>query len=585
MSCKIAFAARGGLRLGLLLTALLFSNDAWSTCNTAPGCQCQDVDLELSCAPTSATYGSPGSAPINDQIKACNAGTTAMVYWQLSPTASCPVSATDPTLLTCGGMNVQAPAGPTTPVPVSSVAKLSGTTPAGFGNFSIIVTDTANSSKSCQSSYLFHAPAAGGWGDPHITTVDGTHYDFQSAGEFTALRGDGLEIQTRQTPVATTYIPAANAYTGLQTCVSLYSAIAARVGKRRVSYEPNINGNPDPSGMQLRVDGVLTTPDPKGIDLGGGNRIVAPSGGGGIEIDYAGGTILQVTSAWWPAQQKWYLNVNVSQTTAHEGIYGALAPRSWLPALPGGASLGPKPEALHQRYLDLYGKFADAWRVTDATTLFDYGPGTSTGSFSLADWPRENPTSCAIPPQPSAQPVDVSVAEAQCKGIFDDNMRADCVFDVSVTGELGFATTYQTTQQRLPGATKTSVKGDRDTTTYGENATFTATVAQMMPATAAVAAGTVQFLLDGSKAGGAVTLDNAGRAQWSTTNLPVGPHKIAAAYIPAAATGWGGPLLASGSPDEGHTVVAASHLPYWLLLLLLLLLIAFLILWRLRAHP
>ena len=41
-------------------------------------------------------------------------------------------------------------------------------------------------------------------GDPHMTTVDGLHYDFQGAGEFVALRGTGgMEIQLRQTAVST----------------------------------------------------------------------------------------------------------------------------------------------------------------------------------------------------------------------------------------------------------------------------------------------------------------------------------------------------------------------------------------------
>ena len=40
-------------------------------------------------------------------------------------------------------------------------------------------------------------------GDPHIRTVDGVNYDFQSAGEFVLLRDENLEIQTRQIPVAT----------------------------------------------------------------------------------------------------------------------------------------------------------------------------------------------------------------------------------------------------------------------------------------------------------------------------------------------------------------------------------------------
>src|SRR5262249_37820877 len=64
-------------------------------------------------------------------------------------------------------------------------------------------------------------------GEPHITTFDSIRYDFQGAGEFVAIRGDGLEIQTRQTAIATPF-PGPNAHTGLATCVSLNSAVAAR---------------------------------------------------------------------------------------------------------------------------------------------------------------------------------------------------------------------------------------------------------------------------------------------------------------------------------------------------------------------
>jgi lysyl endopeptidase len=74
--------------------------------------------------------------------------------------------------------------------------------------------------------------------------------------------GNGLEILTRQTPIATIFNPGPNPYTGLATCVSLNTAVAARVGAHRVTYQPNFSGVPDPSGLQLRVDGVLTTLGP-----------------------------------------------------------------------------------------------------------------------------------------------------------------------------------------------------------------------------------------------------------------------------------------------------------------------------------
>jgi len=482
---------------------------------------------------------------------------------------------------------------------VSGALTFGGNSPSGAATFDVKATDPSINTGSCTRTYQFNfLGTSGGWGDPHIITVDGVHYDFQGAGEFTALRGDGqggggsaaprsdgLEIQTRQTGIATTFLPGANPYTGLQTCVALYSAVAARVGKHRVSYEPNLSGVPDPSGLQLRVDGVLTTLGPQGMDLDG-SRIVQPWGGAGIEIDFSGGTQLVVTPGFWQDQQKWYLNVNLYGATATAGIFGKLAkgpppyyPASWLPALPDGTSLGPKPDSLHQRYIDLYGKFADAWRVTDATSLFDYAPGTSTATFTDRGWPKEDPQSCAIEGQPSAgPPVDVGVAEKQCSAITDNNIRADCVFDVSVTGFTGFANTYVLSQQRRPDATETTVKGDRDLTTYGENATFTATVAQITPKGGGAPNGTAQFILDGGKVGNPVTLDANGRALWSSSGLQVGQHQIVAQYTP---TGWG-PFMASTSPQASHTVIATGYLYFWIIILLLiiiLILIVFLI-WR-----
>src|SRR5262249_44844359 len=78
-------------------------------------------------------------------------------------------------------------------------------------------------------------------GDPHVPPVDGVHDDFQGAGEYVVLRdADGLQIQTRQAPVATASILGPDPHTGLTTCVSLDTAVAARVGTHRVTFEPNL---------------------------------------------------------------------------------------------------------------------------------------------------------------------------------------------------------------------------------------------------------------------------------------------------------------------------------------------------------
>lgn len=290
-------------------------------------------------------------------------------------------------------------------------------------------------------------------GDPHLTTVDGVHYDFQSAGEFVLLREPGgIEVQVRQSPVATTVRPGPAGYHGLATCVSLNTAVAARAGGRKVSFQPNISGVPDPSGLQLRIDGVLTPLTPAGINLG--TAAVRPSGGGGMEIAYSDGTRLIATPNWWASQGLWYMNISVLGTRGDQGLIGAISPGSWLPALPNGSSMGAMPASMHQRYLDLYVRFADAWRVTNATSLFDYRSGTSTASFTIRAWPTESGP-CTVPrtprmprnPAPPAKPVDAAIAEQVCRPIRDRFMRADCVFDVTHTGESGFAKAYAVTER------------------------------------------------------------------------------------------------------------------------------------------
>jgi Subtilase family/Bacterial Ig-like domain (group 3)/Peptidase inhibitor I9 len=384
-------------------------------------------------------------------------------------------------------------------------------------------------------------------GDPHIITVDGTHYDFQGAGEFVSLHDpDGLEIQTRQAPIATTFNPGPDAHDGLATCVSLNTAVAARVGKHRVTYEPNLSGVPDPSGLQLRVDGVLKTLGPTGLNLGDGGRIAKTSAPGGVEIDFPDQTALFLTPGWWASQSKWYLNVDVAHTPALEGTLGAIPQTSWLPALPDGTSMGQMPGPLHDRYIALYQKFADAWRVTDKTSLFDYAPGTSTDTFTMRSWPLEHPP-CTIPGTKAVEPVSEHVAQRACQPITDDNTHKNCVFDVMVTGETGFAKTYLASQKALVGPTTTTTVHDhRNPTEVDETAKFTANVR----AGNGVPTGTVQFTLDGNKSGPPVALDSRGQAEWKTSNLKPGKYKVAAIYIPSP----GSEFLPSNSPDQEHTV-------------------------------
>jgi lysyl endopeptidase len=313
-------------------------------------------------------------------------------------------------------------------------------------------------------------------GDPHITTLDGTHYDFQGAGEFVALRdGEEAEVQVRQAAIPTTFNPGPDAYHGLATCVSLNTAVAARVGKHRVTYQPNLNGRPDPSGLQLRIDGELASLDNAGINLSGGGRIEKTSAPGGIEVTFPDRYTLVVTPGWWASQEKWYLNVSLARDEALAvsgaspnsglraagGLAGEIPRGSWLPRLPDGSAFGAMPASLNERYDALYKKFGNAWRVRQRDSLFDYAPGTSTDTFTIESWPPLS-GNCELPDARPVEPAPREDAVQACRGVEDSQTRADCIFDVMVTGEVGFATTYLHSQRTQPGRMCPSLRNEEN---------------------------------------------------------------------------------------------------------------------------
>jgi hypothetical protein len=243
------------------------------------------------------------------------------------------------------------------------------------------------------------------------------------------------------------------------------------------------------------------------------------------------------------------------------------------------------PESLHDRYIALYRTFANAWRVTDKTSLFVYAPGTSTATFTDEDWPAEKPP-CKLKPQfeipgaPTPVNIDIEKAKQICKGVTIDGLNRDCVFDVATTGDETFAKGYLLAQDlRLHGST-VQIVGDKPQTQLGETLVITATVAPMS-ASRPTPTGSVTFLVDGVPAGPPVRLDDRGRARHATERLAVGPHKIRAAY-----SGGDGQSSyhSSSSPNLLHTVTKGpgpsagasfgSSWMIWILILIVLGLIA-----------
>jgi hypothetical protein len=198
--------------------------------------------------------------------------------------------------------------------------------------------------------------------------------------------------------------------------------------------------------MQVRIDGTLTPVPAAGLNLSSGGRISAI--GGGILIDTPDGASVTMLPNFWGAPNNiWYLNIAVARTQAREGTMGAVPAGNWLPRLSNGTLSGPMPAAIPQRYAALYGQFAKSWRVTNATTLFDYAPGMSTGSFTNAKWPPRQGKCTLGGVAPVVRPIAVAVARRVCEPVRDKNQRRNCVADVVATANTGFARAYLNSQR------------------------------------------------------------------------------------------------------------------------------------------
>ena len=391
-------------------------------------------------------------------------------------------------------------------------------------------------------------------GDPHILTVDGTKYDFQAAGEFTLLRDtEGMELQARQTP-AVTPPPIPDGYTGLTECVSLNTAFAARVGSHRISYQTLRE-----SRLQFFLDGKPAQIPQGGMDLDA-HRVTtfAAAGETGIRIDYAHGPVVKVTPHYWTSYGIWYLQIDVSNTSADgAGIMARIPKGSWLPALPSGATVGPMPASHYERYVTLYKTFADAWRVTDQSSLFLYTPTKSTASFTDRDWPPQKPPCINVKPgfprpvNPVAKNIPIARAKKICSAVTIKDLNENCVFDVVTTGDEDFAKAYLIQQDLRLRSTVVQIVGNKPASRYGEPLVVTATV---LPQTRGkeAPAGTIVFVVDGASRP-SIKLAKEGRAHLTLRDLKPGDHKIRADH----SGGGEGGYYPSSSPNLLHTVMGA----------------------------
>jgi len=243
------------------------------------------------------------------------------------------------------------------------------------------------------------------WGDPHVVTGDGLQYDFQAAGELVLVEADDVVIQVRQQPL------------GGSRTIAYNTAVAARVGGHRVgvyalpTLRVVVDGQPQTASVQLGSDGAVA------ID------------GQVIAIEWASGDRLQFQA------RGDHLDLAPAITDDHRGrtrgLYGLLdGDRGNDLALADGTPLAqPVP------FATLYGAFADSWRVTQASSLFDYAPGETTASFTIAGFPDHHVSTASLTDAQRA------AAEAACRdaGATDPFRLEACILDVGTSGDSSLA--------------------------------------------------------------------------------------------------------------------------------------------------
>lgn len=265
------------------------------------------------------------------------------------------------------------------------------------------------------------------YGDPHLKSFDQATYSFQTVGEFVLSKSEksSFEVQTRQRAQSDNF--------------SLNAAVAMNVAGDRLCYYASTK--PDQLNGNLRLNGMP-------IQLQG--RTYFLPNGGVIRFEGRNYTIS------WPTGEMVILDVRSSggfgflNTTVHvfecdrssfQGLLGNAngiaeddfqgrnmdRPRPTYMAFStfGNSSMQQASAFAEKEYLSFLAKdFAEDWRVTSQTTLFDYAPGTSTEYYTDRRFPMVHLTVSDL----NQTQQDNARARCQAMGIPADEMGG-CIFD------------------------------------------------------------------------------------------------------------------------------------------------------------
>ncbi len=262
-------------------------------------------------------------------------------------------------------------------------------------------------------------PQGVSWGDTHIETFDGLGYDFQVVGEYTLVRStqDDFIVQVRQVPVLGPKV------------ASVMQAVATRVGGQRITFSM------ENRTLVLRIDGRVVSGElPK---LKGGSLTGATTASGGVyQLAWPDGTVLHVQQL-----GTYCVNVRVRPAAARRGKLAGL-----LGDFDGSKDndlIGKDNAKLASTRDEINHKLADAWTISEASSLFDYQPGQSAATFRDPDFPAKDAGAGRL--------ENYATAEKTCRehGISDQRLLDDCILDLAVTNDFVFGNQYAHAQHVL----------------------------------------------------------------------------------------------------------------------------------------
>lgn len=278
------------------------------------------------------------------------------------------------------------------------------------------------------------------YGDPHLSSFDGASYSFQTVGEFILAksRSGNFEVQVRQRNQTDDF--------------SLNTAAAMNVAGDRLCFyaQEKPDGN-NTTPIRLEGDAIYVDDDTYFLPHGGtihrssrNNYLVTWPTGETVLIDIHAGafSFMNITAQIYPCADTYegiLGNANGRSSDDFEIRGGAMRPAS-LVFHPFGNNSS---DAAEKEYLAWMARdFARSWRIDQPTSLFDYGFGQNTFTFTDESFPRVHHTLADMPQSDR----DRARRECERQGVLAADMNG-CIYDV------GFVNVPPTPRPNIPSRT------------------------------------------------------------------------------------------------------------------------------------